>query len=560
MSENIELAASAMGDKHVQQARMEDRFGPFIAVLQKQVATLLALYKIEDQGAVVGTAANVTGDELYEIYLNSFEDEQVRQDHKCRCCRDFFRRSGTLIQLAAGGQSHSLLFQDSEEVPELYRPFVRAAAAKLTNARINTVLTAKRKGATVDIGEARKGGFEHFHFELAGVAVRAEVVLDTYQTAAAIKEDVRLLNESFGRWTLVTLKRAKALFENDVRLARSQFSEIVPTFMDIREASNEIKHHNVRHNYVVSRAVASRKGVVRIGQSVVGEFLDKLQAISNENVAIQHFLAMTDKAGYMRPSAAPAAGAVAQAEKLFAELELAPSLRRRAMRRDELTRTFWKQPVVEEKPVAGLFGGIKTKDGVSANDAAVGSDIQAGKISVMKLHKLIQAEGVTGIELMIPGGHTKIFSSLTTAVDPDSKPILRWDDEERRNPACAYSYTNPVHPSTWGLTAYQWASIVAVIPEVNLFGIEVLPEDVLVNARFVLAEGYDHNARVNLPLFPETLRAELHGVRSVVEAYARANVLEEVDKGMVVAQCAIGLKFRLTRDGVRTVYEIASVE
>lgn len=560
MSDNIQHAATATGDKHEQQARMEDRFGPFIQVLQKQVSHLLGLYPIGNIGAVVGKASNVTGDELYELYLNSFEDEQVRQDHKCRCCKDFFRRFGTLIQLTKDGQSHALLFQDSEEVPELYRPFVRAAAAKLTNARIDTVLTAQRKKSTVEIGEAHKGGFEHFHFELNGLAVRAEVIHDTYQAGAHIREDVRLLTESFGTWTLPTLNRAKQLFAHDERLARTQWRDVVPDFMDVREFYKELKNHNIRYNYTVVSAVSSRKAVARIGQTVVGEFLSKLQGISDEKVAIQHFLSMTNSADYMRPVAAPAAATVARAEAIFAELELAPSLERRAMRRDELTTFIWQPTVVETaKPAAGVFGHVVTDKGTSSEKTATAEPIQGGKVSVAKLADLLASGKVLGLEVMVPGGMSGAFSSLTTAVNPDARPILRWDDDEQRNPACGYHYVQPVHPSTWGLHPYNWEKVYAVVPDCKLFG-KTLDAAALRDLHFVLENGYDHHPKVSLPLFPETLRAELHEVRSVIEAYARTGKLQDVEKGLAMAEPMIGLKVRVDTGDTKVVYEIGSVE
>jgi len=562
MSEQIELAGAAPVGKKLQQDRMEDRFDPFMVVLQKQVNTILALFPIPSAGAVVGNAANVTGDELYEIYLNSFEDPEVRQDHTCRCCKHFFRSYANLIQVTADGGSHSVLFQDSDDVPELYRPFVRAASEKLRNARVGLLLTAPRKGAKVVIGEATKGGFKHLSFELEGLLVRDNSLHTTYQAGAFLRESAELLNESFGRWTLPTLQRGKALFSNDARLAKSTHADIIADYVDIREFQSSIKHHNVRSNYVTVMAASNRPGLVRIAQKVVGEFLDKLQGLRDENYAIQHFLAMTAGENYMRATVAPSAMAVARAEKIFNDLELAPSVERRALRRDELTTFLWRRPEAEAASVpGGLFGAVKTKEGTASGEKSYGEPIQAGKVSVAKLIKLIRA-GVEGIDVMIPGGQSKIFSSLTTAVHADAKPILRWDDEDNRNPICGYAYTNPVYPTTWGLHPYNWEPVLGLVPHYEEMNrpVSELTEQQIHEARFVLVNGHDNHPQVNLPLFSSTLRPELHEVRSVIEAFCKTTFLQEVDQGLVQIQPMIGLKFRLTLDGAQTVYEIGSME
>ncbi len=559
MSENIALSASAPRDKADQQARMEDRFGPFIHALQNNVDTLTGVYQ-HNNVAVVGKAEGLEGDELFELYLNSFEDEAVRQDHNCRCCKHFLRSWGSLVQVGKDGVSHSLLFQDSEDIPELYRGFVQKAAALLAGRKLQGPLTASPREKVLTIGVDKSGGFEHFHFAIKHLPLR-DSLRNQNQGDAELREDVRLFTLAQGAWKAETLTRATQLFTYDQRLARSSFRPVVEGFVEIREYAASIKDHRARHNYLTSQIVGARKGLARINQSVVGVLLEELENFKDENFAIQRFLANTGGENYMRPTEAPTAGALARAEKIFAELDLAPALKRRSMRRDEVPRFVWqpKATAKAEEAPAGVFGHLKTRDDAPTTPTA-SADIQAGKISVLGLYALLDAGDVEKLELMVPGGHTQVFSSLTVATNPDARPILQWDDEENRNTACSYNYTQPVHASTWNLNPYTWEEIIGAVPEHHLFSWQGdYTAKQLEKRWFLMARGYDTHSVVRLPLFPQTLRQELHEVRAVIEAYASSAQLEEVDQGLVVANPMIGLKFRLTTNGTRVVYEIGSM-
>ena len=381
MSNTLVSTDQSSADPQVKIDVTNNCFRPFITLLRANVTELLKKIPAAGTRAVIGLAGNVSGEELWKMYLDSAPDAAERQGRNCSCCRDFFRNYAHLIQLTADGLSHSLLFQDHEDFGAHYRPFVQAAQEKLRNARVEKIVFADYDRAAVSIGVDVAGGFNHMHFHLENVLVRPNKAKTSNQNAADLREEVRILTGSFGNWSDPIIKRGIELFANHERLSRSTHAGVIAEYADIREKYKSIKHSNVRHNYAVIAALTSRPAVVRLGasSSVTGEFLTQSEKV-NENFALQRFLSQTSAEVYMRPVAAPTSGAVAAAEKLFAELELAPSLKRRPLRRDELTDLLWAKPVKTEEATAGVFGGIKTKDAAAATkDLPVikGSALQA---------------------------------------------------------------------------------------------------------------------------------------------------------------------------------------
>ena len=48
--------------------------------------------------------------DLFEVYLQSFEDHAERQYHNCNCCRSFIHRFGSLVTIAEDGLSFSTIY------------------------------------------------------------------------------------------------------------------------------------------------------------------------------------------------------------------------------------------------------------------------------------------------------------------------------------------------------------------------------------------------------------------------------------------------------------------
>lgn len=548
MSEN-QLAASASSHPHI-----DDVFDPFLAALQASASeSLMANAYIQRGGvnyALVAHAA-VSGDDLYKAYLDSFPTQALRQDHTCSCCKQFFRAYGNLVLVAPNGNTESLLFHSNDGIPMEYLDFVAHARAMLDNAKVDKVHYAA--SPTPILGQHKKGGFNHFSFHLPLILQFPDKYKSARQNTADTAEDVRLFTLSLYTWRDETLAKAAAMFQHDADLSRTSWAEVISKFRQIREGLEEIgRDHILRHNYVVSQIVQNRKGLARIGQTVLGEFLTNLDNDVPDVHAKRMFLTMIDPKDYMRPKAAPAAQTLQNAEKIVAELGIADSLRRRSLRRDELDgHTIWdKAAPAAPAERGGVFGAVQTKD---QKAPAKKPTIDGGRISMAALLDKID-DDVERIEIYISGAATKSFSSFVTEAVEGAKPILNWDHENNRNPVSTYTYTQPVQPFTWKVGA-GWNDVFAVTDKPQRWA--VVHEDEF-DPHFVLVNGHD-TIDSGLPLFPQTLRPELHSVRSVIEAFCRTAKLEDREQGLVVWQYGGGQEqIRLTTKDAVVTYTVVS--
>jgi hypothetical protein len=103
--------------------------------------------KIQTQFAVMCNTgklfrSKVTGREVWETYLSSFDDEKIFRDpesseHNCNCCKNFIRRYGNIVAIDSNGELISM-FTDLGDCGE-YANSVKACALLLDSSSIQDV-------------------------------------------------------------------------------------------------------------------------------------------------------------------------------------------------------------------------------------------------------------------------------------------------------------------------------------------------------------------------------------------------------------------------------------
>ena len=114
-------------------------------------------------------------------------------------------------------------------------------------------------------------------------------------------------------------------------------------------------------------------------------------------------------------------------------------------------------------------------------------------------------------------------------------PLLQWDREDRRNPVSWYFYHGASDASWFSLQGGAWVSVLGITPKPSSWqeGFAYQGEGVA----FIL-DGARDQRNDSLGLFPETLRADLHGVRATIEAHSRSRKLQPAEGAL-----ATGLMF-----------------
>lgn len=461
---------------------------------------------------------------LWEAYLDGFPAEQ-RQFHNCTACRRFIERVGQLVTIV-DGVTHSAIWDDAD-APALYRRSVDAMVAILRRASVTGVFLS----SLPVWGQPETGVWHHFAVRPPSKMLFARVTQTAGQAMAEKRQDFITVHRALREFTPEVVGQALSLLKTEALYRSEKVSGPAQWLFDLHEAIKPFRGRAVENT--VWRAVAAAPaGFCHPRSSMVGTLLEDLAAGMDFAEVSRRFSAKMSPLLYQRPQAAPSAGNIAEAEKIIGQLGAAGALERRFARLDEL-QTLWKPAKPVESSSGGVFGHLKPKGAVSANVI----EVPEQAITWEKFARTVLPEATT-IEVLVPrvGG----YAALVTAVNADAPPILQWDTAEQRNPVSWYLYPHGSSAAQWGLTAGAWVPVTAVTMKPSQwFGGGFSHQG---EGAFLILQGAkdsrSHSA--GNALFPETLKAELRGIRSTLEAYSRSAVLQGADEasacGLLIAK------------------------
>lgn len=442
--------------------------------------------------------------DLNQVYLDNLPAAE-RQLHSCSACRAFLRRYGNLVTVGDDGTLVPIMW-DPGVAPAFYRPVFEALDRAVRHGGISGVFRSSDEvwgtpvtGTWTHLAVKppphaihRKGGTRTAGQEEANVAER-------YRTVAAALADFRA----------PLLDAALRALHADAITRAEKFLQPVAWLRMLQDRPRGRAGANL-----LWRAVAlAPEGYCHPRASVVGSLLEDLAANRPFEEVRRRFNAKVAPTRYQRPQAAPTAGNVARAERVFEQLGLARSLERRFARLADLEPHLLWTPRVLAQPVdSGLFSHLKTRDAADA----VTLNLPASVLTWRKFAETV-LPAADQLEILVPALGN--FIALTTAVYEDAPPILRWDREDERNPVAWYVYPKGSSAAQWGLAPGSWVPLTGVAPLPTLWGSRPAPH--LGEGVVLLIAGARDQLNESSALFPECLRDELHEVRSTIEAYSR---------------------------------------
>lgn len=212
-----------------------------------------------------------------------------------------------------------------------------------------------------------------------------------------------------------------------------------------------------------------------------------------------------------------------QAAELVVKLGLERSLWRRYARLDDILTKLW---VPRELPKAGRSGGVFEHLKDSAKREPI--ELPATRMTWEKFSRTVLGD-VLQMEIMVPAHGA--FCGVMTAVDPDAPPIIQWDGlhGRPRNPVSWYYWNGGSSCSQWGLQL-GWSSITCVFRNPSKWQEPDKFKHQKDTVHFAIA-GCTESRPTSLALFPEILKAEFHGIRSVIEAHSNRVGGQEAEAG-----------------------------
>ncbi|SFG45531.1 hypothetical protein SAMN05518865_112131 [Duganella sp. CF458] len=464
--------------------------------------------------ALTGPIFETDATELFDAYLQACADPAERQKRTCSCCRKFIERFGGLATVGDDGQLVPALW-DIEDVPEPYREALVALQRKVRRASISMPFLS---GEAV-FGKPEKGGWHHFAVK-SGKVFASNGLDNAFQAASARRQAFDSVRRALDEYTPSTCATALRLLKDDA-LANSEAALGQAQFLvDLHAARDSVDGQQGKDNIVYRMVATAPTGFCHPRSSMIATLLDDIATGKSFEEAAASWAAKMHPLRYLRPQAAPTAGAIKAAEAAFEKLGAGTALQRRYATMADILETVWlPKTAPKQEAKGGLFASIIPK-GVSARTTSM-----MAPATVMTLDKFRRTvlPDADKIEMAAPAGRTS-FVALTSAVHADARPILQWDNDSQRNPVAWYIYHGGSSASDFNLCGGFYEVTAMTLPPHAWLG-QVHPQQgegivlLLKNARDLRKCG-GHSA-----IFPSCLKGEFHGFRSTIEAYSNTNSL-----------------------------------
>lgn len=505
----------------------EDGFDQYLHALQK---------KFEAMGNV--PLFTTDAHNLWSIYQDALPARR-RQHYNCSACRQFIQRFGGLVRIDKDGNQHSAIWSINSAAPAELQKALNIMQAAVETANV----VGAFKSAETLWGTPNAGGWTHLAVKPPEAMVfKNSRAMTAGQKMAQLREDFGMLRRSLEEFSQDTVATALRVLELDQLYRSEKVLGVAKWLADLKASiggKGNITNRQSR-NLVWLAVATAPAGFCHVRSSMIGTLLEDIQAGMGFDEVSRRFAAKMHPLRYQRPQAAPKAGNIAQAEKLVADLGLAPAFKRRIAHMGDVSVTWCsrgpgKVLMVDDggAAVSSVFGHLTPKQ---APPPAM-----ALPTITMTVRKFVETvvERAERIQVMIASTAAAPIIYVTTEQIPGSPRLFHWD-----------------HPLSWfvfnGGTDMEDIGLTAGGPWREVSGITRLPARLGENAdRFehhgdgliLLLDGakFPKARSPGSCIFPEHVRGDLHGVRATIEAHSRRTLL--ADHGTFM-DAAIGYDLR----------------
>lgn len=509
------------------------------------VASLEVDEQYADLEAMVSTAlsgdaffqTDADPDSLWRAYLDGIHEDR-RQHYNCHCCRNFIQRVGGLVTIDEHGRQRPALWAIAP--PEFFRRSIESLHSLVNRAKVTGVFLSADK----ILGTPRTE--EWTHLATLNPKPHADKVNTAGQKMAEKLEDYKMLCHGLADYSRDTVEQAVRVLKADAVYRSEKALGVAEWFLKLHEA---IRDNPKSKRNLTWRAVATAPpGFCHVRSTMISTLLDDINSGSPFDDIARRWKDKMHPLQYQRPTAAPREGAIKQAEELVAKLGLERSLLRRYATLDDVLLKLWVPRSLPDAPKSGgVFDHLRGKRKTEA------IELPATKITWEKFQRTVLGD-VLEMEIAVPsrGG----FCGLMTAADPDAPAIIQWDGlaGHPRNPVSWYYWNGGSPASQWGLSP-GWGKVSCVFPNPSKWQEPEKFKHQKATIHFSIV-GCVESRLDSLALFPEILKAEFHGIRSVIEAHSKTGAGHGAENGT-----ANGLTFDGSREvtlRVRTVEGLAS--
>lgn len=402
--------------------------------------------------------SSLTGDQIWNLYLKSFDkdDNPVFRDPEsseknCNHCKNFIRRYGNIVSI---DNTYNIVTMFDIDILGEYSNTAKTLSKALSNSKISEVFfetyeelnslpyeTCKKSNSLFQLGvasnpkrytkeEAEKFGvvkpnevkiFNHIHLFIPKEFVdqsgnSVESIMGNYRDAKNVFQ--RAMEEI----SLDTLNLVKDLIKQGSLLDGETHLFKIERIIPLKEEYDSIpKAYRDNWCWVNSYKLQFAK----FRNELIGVLCSELSQGEEINKACQSWNKRVDPANYMKVSAPITKKQIEEAKKFVEENGYSESFDRRMATIDDIKAS----EILHLNSGKGEIRSVSIFDGVKPTSTRHKRNEFDGveEIGIEKFMSDILPT-CTSVEAFLNNNHSSNMVSLTTANNPDSKPIFKWDN------------------------------------------------------------------------------------------------------------------------------------
>lgn len=374
---------------------------------------------------------NVDRDELYNTYLESFPEGEIRQSYNCNCCRQFLKWYGNIVVIN-DDLTISTIWDFSSDNPELGPVCKRMSnlvkSKPIRDVFITSLTKVGTESSKATLADGSKITWNHFY-----LPIPTSFVSRTSYSEATVMGQFRdrknVFKRSLDEIGLETVDLVLELIDQGSIYRGSEFKSMLKKFREYKLEYDRLPDDK-KDNYtwkISSDDQSTYTSAITIRNTAIGTLLVDIKSGMELDQAVDSFGRKMDPMNYKRPKAIATRKMIADAEKTVAELGLIDSLPHRHASINDITVNnviFINRSAKNLSQSSNMFESLKEDADTKVNIKKLKS------VAEMDIEEFISKilPTATKVEILYENRLIPNLMTLIAPVNPDSPSIFKWNN------------------------------------------------------------------------------------------------------------------------------------
>ena len=404
--------------------------------------------------------SNVSGKELWGIYLNSFKPEYngifrdpASSEHNCKNCYNFIKNYGNIVAIDS---DLNILTMFDFIADEEYKDSINNMATKLKNSTVSDVffetfdflnqanyekctktfksfkLGIELNHKTYNRDEVLKYGvveenkvytFEHFMVKLPEQFVLKEGGVSLPATLASYRTDYEVFKRTMEEISANSFSIVSELISQGSLLNSDLYAAQLNTMEKLKLEYMTISSNQKRNLWC--KVTSYKLHCAKLLNTLIGTVLTDVECGEELEEVCRTYNYRVDPANYMKATSPITKTQIKEAQKFVEENNYTESFTRRYATLDDIKASEILHLNSDSKKIkaVSIFDQIQPTSGNK-------KELDLDKIKEVSINDFMEKElpNARSVELYLENRHENNLVSITTAENKDSKRIFKWDN------------------------------------------------------------------------------------------------------------------------------------